>query len=599
MNSAFFSAILVAAAYLIGSIPFGYLTAKWLRGVDIRTVGSGNIGATNVGRVLGLRFFFLVFAFDFAKGLLPTWGFPILFSRLTGQPAPPELWVLVALATILGHTFPVYLRFKGGKGVATSLGAMLALDPAAGLASVFCFVVFLLITRYVSLSSMGGGLVYVLTHFARVTQPGVREERAMSLLTVGLMLLLVVRHRKNFARIAQGVEPKVSLRRNRFKARDGRITTGCILALVVIGASAAGGAAIWRRVNRHETLTVGPFTMTEVAHAATGHQRAERVAFADGGRLLAVTCPRYDRLVLYSVTERNELEVVNDLDLDGMPMAVCTTSDRMFVLERPAGDRRHVEPGWWQAYNLRGDRIGDKVVVGYYPDDLAITPDGRHMLVLTSGRAEGDAKKPAPALDVYEIAGDSQPVGHVIFEGKGDNPSRITLSTSGLDAAVSLLGSNVAAAIDLFDPTNPRLIGRSLMSRTEDPYPSISPNDTIMMPVVSGVEGVVIRNKGAFPYILSTLPKDSGVLLRSMSHSDTGGRLTLRSGALGLSTTRPTGLAYSVERGLVAVANRSGGVHLVKIAENFTSAATTTMSDEAGRQALRQASRFDQGRLNR
>src|SRR5437879_12948267 len=123
------SALLILVAYLIGAIPFGYLTAKGLRGIDIRTVGSGNIGATNVGRVLGFRFFLLVFAFDMAKGLLPTLGFPKLFTLLTAQQPPPDLRVLVALAAILGHNFPIYLKFKGGKGVATSLGAGLGLDP--------------------------------------------------------------------------------------------------------------------------------------------------------------------------------------------------------------------------------------------------------------------------------------------------------------------------------------------------------------------------------------------------------------------------------------------------------------------------------------
>src|SRR5271166_804174 len=112
--------------YLIGSIPFGYLVYYWIRGVDIRTVGSGNIGATNVGRNLGFRYFLLVFALDVLKGFVPTAGLPLGLKSM-GIVPPADLPVFVALASILGHNFPVHLRFKGGKGVATSLGGLLAL----------------------------------------------------------------------------------------------------------------------------------------------------------------------------------------------------------------------------------------------------------------------------------------------------------------------------------------------------------------------------------------------------------------------------------------------------------------------------------------
>ena len=227
----------VPAAYLIGAIPFGYLTAKRFRGIDIRTVGSGNIGATNVGRVLGFRFFLLVFGFDMAKGLLPTLGFPNVFTLLTAQPTPPDLRVLVALATILGHNFPVYLKFKGGKGVATSLGAVLALDPLAGFSSALGFGGALAICRYVSLSSIIGGLIFCLVHFARVAEPWSRGERAMSVITVGLVVLLVVRHRKNFARIMNGSEPKVGRgdKRTVSSDRSGRISLVWLFVMAASG----------------------------------------------------------------------------------------------------------------------------------------------------------------------------------------------------------------------------------------------------------------------------------------------------------------------------------------------------------------------------
>ena len=121
MTPKFLATLAVVAAYLIGSIPFAYLVAYGVKGIDIRTVGSGNVGATNVGRVLGLRYFFLVFGLDLLKGLLPTLGFPYALRAATGRPIP-GLEVLVALATILGHNFPIYLNFRGGKGVATKIG---------------------------------------------------------------------------------------------------------------------------------------------------------------------------------------------------------------------------------------------------------------------------------------------------------------------------------------------------------------------------------------------------------------------------------------------------------------------------------------------
>ena len=164
------SALAIVAAYLVGSIPFGYLIAYWVKGIDIRTVGSGNLGATNVGRTLGFRYFLLVLLLDLLKGFLPTLGFPWLLEpahrSCAAGPAGP-----VALAAILGHTFPIYLGFRGGKGVATSLGAVLALDPVSCAVAVVAFGALLLVTRYVSLSSLVAGLAFVAAHFLRDPRP--------------------------------------------------------------------------------------------------------------------------------------------------------------------------------------------------------------------------------------------------------------------------------------------------------------------------------------------------------------------------------------------------------------------------------------------
>ena len=144
--------------YLIGAIPFGYLIVYWAKGIDIRTVGSGNIGATNVGRNARLPLLPAGLRARRAQGVPADLRPAAVLATALGIDPPADLPVFVALAAILGHNFPVYLGFKGGKGVATSLGALLALDPiACGAAAVGFFAVFFL-TRYVSLSSIAGGL---------------------------------------------------------------------------------------------------------------------------------------------------------------------------------------------------------------------------------------------------------------------------------------------------------------------------------------------------------------------------------------------------------------------------------------------------------
>ncbi len=562
MNSYGLMLICVLLAYLIGAIPFGYMMAKWLRGIDIRTVGSGNIGATNVGRVMGFRFFLLVFTFDLCKGLFPTLFLPGLIERLGGT-HPPETAVLVALATILGHNYPVYLGFKGGKGAATSLGAVSALDPIAGLSAAAGFIAFVLLTRYVSLAAMTAALVFVIVHFARVAEPFSRKEIAMSVLTVSLLALLVARHTKNIGRLRQGTEPKVCFR----KKRDGRIRAGAVIALAILAIGCASGLAYMRQSAKPEVLAIGGTTVREIARVATGHQRAERLAFLDGGRVLAVTCPRYDRLVFFRVTDEETLEVARDVELEGKPVALCSANDRLYVLLRPSGDRRHVEPGWWTTFNASGEKTGEKVLVGFYPDDMAVSPDGQHAYVLTSGRAEGGAHRPTPALEVFELGQRSRAVARLEFDQPKDDPARLTLSASGGQAAVTLLGSGTVVSVELADPAHPKQIGRRPLPDAEIPYPSRGDGDWIVMPVSSGGEGLAFSARGLGECVAGALPQESAIeLLRTSSEATVRlGRLTLRSGAFGLSKTRPIGLAFSPERNLIAVANRSGSVHLVAI----------------------------------
>ena len=578
--------VAVSAAYLIGAIPFGYCFVLWFKGVDIRTVGSGNIGATNVGRTFGFRYFWLIFLFDMGKGLLPTWYFPLLAERITGQPAPPDLAVLVALASIMGHNFPVYLRFKGGKGVATSLGALLALDFTAGIASAVGFAVFLVVTRYVSLSSMMGGVVFFLVHFMNVEQPFARDQRAMTLLTSTLLVMLVVRHRANIGRIIAGTESKVPLGKKRGKEPSGKAAVRLILLLVVVFGAAGAGLFLWKRANHVELLTLGRVSVREVARAGTGHQRAERVVFAEGGRLLALTCPRYQHLVLYRITDRSTLEPFQDVVLEGQPVALVASRNRFLVLERPPSDNRHIKPGWIDTFDFEGRKIGGRSEVGFYPDDMALSPDGKHALILTSGRAEGSEDRPKPALLVMTLPVDDSPVietGRLDFEGEKDDPARITLSETGRNAVISLSGSDTVAAVDLTDIVHPKLIARSPLPSGTHAYLSHTSDDAIIMPALGSGDAVRLPLAGYGDALACALPMGSGVEFRLVDPRITLGKLTLHGGALNLGLVRPTGLAYSPERSLVAVANRSGGVHLLSLSERIEATAVKT----------------DQGTLNR
>lgn len=188
-----------AVGYLAGSIPFGLIIAR-ARRVDIRAQGSGNIGATNVWRVIGWPEGLATLAGDFAKGLLPV----MLASAMT---ASPTVSGLAGLAAIAGHTYPCFAGFRGGKGVATGLGAFLGLMPVATLLAAATWAVCLLIWRYVSLSSMIAALSFPVW-------AGILHEPAFLIGLGALAAALVVwRHRPNLERLTMGNEPKFSFKR--------------------------------------------------------------------------------------------------------------------------------------------------------------------------------------------------------------------------------------------------------------------------------------------------------------------------------------------------------------------------------------------------
>src|SRR5438309_1935573 len=157
-------------AYLVGAVPFGYLVAK-ARGVDIIKQGSGNIGATNVGRVLGKRFGILVFVLDFLKGAVPVLAAPWLANLVGPVASRDAMRVAAGLAAFLGHIFPVFLGFRGGKGVATGSGVVAVLLPWPALGTALAWITVLCAYRYVSLASLVAVLVLCGLRLITTTEP--------------------------------------------------------------------------------------------------------------------------------------------------------------------------------------------------------------------------------------------------------------------------------------------------------------------------------------------------------------------------------------------------------------------------------------------
>ncbi|MCL6609322.1 MAG: glycerol-3-phosphate 1-O-acyltransferase PlsY, partial [Geminicoccaceae bacterium] len=185
-------------AYLLGSIPFGLILAKILGGSDIRKSGSGNIGATNVARVVGPAAGILTLLLDVAKGAFAVW----LAGRFSGHSA--TMLMLAGVAALLGHCFPVWLGFKGGKGVATGGGVILALTPLVAVPALAVFAAAFALTRYVSLSSMLAALVVPLAAY-------LWGHVQAAELYLFLVILVILQHRANIGRLLAGKEPKTSL----------------------------------------------------------------------------------------------------------------------------------------------------------------------------------------------------------------------------------------------------------------------------------------------------------------------------------------------------------------------------------------------------
>ncbi len=212
----FISLAVLLVAYLLGAVPFGLLIAK-SRGVDLRASGSGNIGATNVFRCVGAKWGILAFVLDMLKGFGGVWC-----ANLACLVAPVEgghlllLRVLCGTAAMLGHIFPIYLRFRGGKGVSTALGLLLGVAPLAGLLGFGGWVLIFLASRYVSLASCLAGVIVGATVW---TPLYAGSPLWFCILITILAVLAVVKHRQNIIRLAKGTENRFAFTAKQRAAR--------------------------------------------------------------------------------------------------------------------------------------------------------------------------------------------------------------------------------------------------------------------------------------------------------------------------------------------------------------------------------------------
>lgn len=206
-------AAIAIISYLLGSIPAGYLVGR-MAGIDIRKVGSGNIGATNVTRVLGRRYGYSVFAVDFLKGLAA-----VILSMLIAKYAQPgcsspDLFgIIAAVSSVIGHSFPVWLRFKGGKGVATSAGALFGLMPLATLVGAVIWFITFTLTRYVSVASITAAVALPIIILIIMTSRNQTHGGALFYSSICLAVVVVLRHRSNLVGLMRGTEPRFQKRK--------------------------------------------------------------------------------------------------------------------------------------------------------------------------------------------------------------------------------------------------------------------------------------------------------------------------------------------------------------------------------------------------
>ncbi|MEO6490364.1 MAG: glycerol-3-phosphate 1-O-acyltransferase PlsY [Ferruginibacter sp.] len=209
--------ILIIIAYLLGSVPTALIISKKYFGIDIRDYGSGNMGATNTFRVLGSRYGTIVMVVDMVKGMIAVSLYTFLPHYLNNELDRTNFMIGLGLAAVLGHIFPIFANFKGGKGVATLFGMVLAVQPVVAISCVGVFLLVLYLTRYVSLSSILASLMLPIS----VLWIWNEHEVIYRIFALLVAFMVIITHQKNIGRILRGVESRIPIlkHRDRKKAR--------------------------------------------------------------------------------------------------------------------------------------------------------------------------------------------------------------------------------------------------------------------------------------------------------------------------------------------------------------------------------------------
>jgi glycerol-3-phosphate acyltransferase PlsY len=210
--------LLIIMAYLIGSIPTAVWVSKYFFEIDIRDYGSGNAGATNTFRVLGPKWGSFVMFIDIIKGILGTSLYVLVPYYLTNEWARTNFMIGLGLAAVIGHIFPIWAGFRGGKGVATLLGMAIAIQPLVAICCLGVFLLVLYLTRFVSLSSILAGISFMIFILFIFNE----KETLYRIFAVLVALMVVFTHQKNIGRILKGTESKVPILKYRDRRRQKR-----------------------------------------------------------------------------------------------------------------------------------------------------------------------------------------------------------------------------------------------------------------------------------------------------------------------------------------------------------------------------------------
>ena len=212
--------VLIVIAYLIGSIPTALIISKRFFGIDIREYGSGNMGATNTFRVLGSRYGTIVMICDIAKGIFAALLFTFLPYYYHNELERINFMIGLGLSAVIGHIFPLFANFKGGKGVATLLGMIIAVQPIVAASCVGVFLLVLYLTRYVSLSSILGALMLPIC----VLWIWNEHETMYRVFALLVAFLVILTHQKNISRLLKGVESRIPILKHRDRRKDRKRT---------------------------------------------------------------------------------------------------------------------------------------------------------------------------------------------------------------------------------------------------------------------------------------------------------------------------------------------------------------------------------------